>query len=101
MHVFKRLDRMPVYLQGLTTGGHTWAHHGGLPVFCQWSGSGPVSGWRETSHHAHRRSERQREACINPTDRGPYITAYQKLRSYSTSYESSNTSKETFKTQLI
>lgn len=51
---------MPVYLQDLTTGGHTWAHHGALPVFCQWSGSGPVSGLMETSHRAHRRSEGQR-----------------------------------------
>lgn len=66
--MFKWLDRMPVYLQDLTTGGHTWAHHGALPVFCQWSGSGPVSGWMETSHRAHRRSEGQTEECIDPTD---------------------------------
>lgn len=55
--------RFRVYLQGPTTGGHTWAHHGELPVFCQWFGSGPVSGLMETSHRAHRRSKGQKGEC--------------------------------------
>lgn len=46
-----------VYLLGLTKGGHTWAHHEALPVFCQWSGFDQVSGWMVISHHAHKISE--------------------------------------------
>ena len=70
----RRLDRMRAYLQGRTTGGRTWARRGGLPVSCQWSESGPVSGWRGTSRRAHRRSEGQREEGVESKLTGSYST---------------------------
>lgn len=67
MGQYSKTNADRVYLQGLTTGGHTWAHRGVLPVSCQWFGSGPVSGLREKGHRAHRRSEEERGKCVRMT----------------------------------
>jgi len=44
------------HLQDPTTEDHTWDHRVAPLAFGQWHGSGPMSGWKGTGHHAHRRS---------------------------------------------